>query len=56
MSRWAWVPIYRTATPGAAADEGVPAERHRSVPVVPAWHGAATLVLVLLAALGVGRS
>ncbi|GHE91247.1 hypothetical protein ACWDSD_09170 [Streptomyces spiralis] len=61
-----WIPVHRDrATAGAAAaaagpgDEGgVPAERHFPVPVVLA-HGllaVATLVLVLLTALGVGGS
>ncbi|WP_333772717.1 hypothetical protein [Streptomyces sp. IBSBF 3136] len=52
-----WVPVYRTATP-AGGEETTPAERHLPVPVVAAHGllGAATLVLVLLAALGVGGS
>jgi hypothetical protein len=51
-----WIPVYRT-TP-TTVDETTPAERHLPVPVVAA-HGlvaAATLLLVLLAALGVGGS
>jgi hypothetical protein len=54
-----WVPVHRTATPAAAADsETVPAERHLPVPVVAAHGvlGAGTLILVLLAAIGVGGS
>lgn len=58
-----WVPVARTAAPGtpaqaAPADETTPAERHLPVPVVAAHGllGAATLVLVLLAALGLGGS
>ncbi|MFE0511718.1 hypothetical protein [Streptomyces sp. NPDC058964] len=53
-----WVPAYRTAAPGSAGEETTPAERHLAVPVVAAHGllGAATLVLVLLAALGVGGS
>ncbi|MGW7528365.1 hypothetical protein [Streptomyces sp. NPDC054783] len=52
-----WVPVYRTAT-AAGGEETTPAERHLPVPVVVAHGvlGAATLVLVLLAALGVGGS
>ncbi|MEV7794814.1 hypothetical protein [Streptomyces sp. NPDC087512] len=61
-----WIPVHRDrATPaaaGAAAGPGtagtVPAERHFPVPVVVA-HGllaVATLVLVLLTALGIGGS
>ncbi|MEV5169991.1 hypothetical protein AB0L10_02620 [Streptomyces flaveolus] len=61
-----WIPVHRErATVGAAAAAGgpgaegtVPAERHFPVPVVVA-HGllaVATLVLVLLTALGVGGS
>ncbi|MFF4352536.1 hypothetical protein [Streptomyces sp. NPDC001530] len=52
-----WLPVYRTATP-ATGDDATPAERHLPVPVVAAHGllGAATLVLVLLAALGVGGS
>ena len=50
-----WLPVHRTAAPGG---EETPAERHLPVPVVAAHGllGAATLVLVLLAALGVGGS
>jgi hypothetical protein len=54
-----WLPVYRAASPAAgapAAGESAPAERQLPVPVVVA-HGlvaAATLVLVLLAALEVG--
>ncbi|MFI1164603.1 hypothetical protein ACH4UM_13480 [Streptomyces sp. NPDC020801] len=60
-----WLPVYRTApappAPAAAAGPGgdaTPPERHLP-PTVVAAHGllgAATLVLVLLAALGVGGS
>lgn len=62
-----WIPVYRdraaaAAGPAAAAVPGaggtVPAERHFPVPVVLA-HGlfaVATLVLVLLTALGIGGS
>jgi hypothetical protein len=53
-----WIPVYRTAPPAGTRDETTPAERHLPVPVVVA-HGlfaATTLVLVLLAALGVGGS
>ncbi|MEU6593214.1 hypothetical protein ABZ923_28995 [Streptomyces sp. NPDC046881] len=61
-----WIPVHRdraaagtTATATAQGGEGaVPAERHLPVPVVVA-HGlfaVATLVLVLLSALGVGGS
>jgi hypothetical protein len=48
-----WIPVQR-ATPGSA--ETAPAERRLPVPVVAAHGllGATTLVLVLLAALGVG--
>ncbi|PTN00347.1 hypothetical protein [Streptomyces sp. VMFN-G11Ma] len=48
-----WIPVQRT-TPANA--ESTPAERHLPVPVVAAHGllGATTLVLVLLAALGVG--
>lgn len=48
-----WIPVRRT-TPADA--ESAPAERHLPVPVVAAHGllGATTLVLVLLAALGVG--
>jgi hypothetical protein len=49
-----WLPVVRATAPQAGAE--APAERHLPVPVVAA-HGlfaAATLVLVLLAALGVG--
>ncbi|TGB17395.1 hypothetical protein E4099_03620 [Streptomyces palmae] len=57
-----WIPVYRErATAGApagarGAEGAVPAERHFPVPVVLA-HGllaVATLVLVLLTALGIG--
>ena len=50
-----WLPGYRTAS---APDETAPAERHLPVPVVAAHGllGATTLVLVLLAAAGVGGS
>ncbi|MDX2593085.1 MULTISPECIES: hypothetical protein [Streptomyces] len=58
-----WVPVHRTAAPASAAvgdarEETTPAERHLPVPVVAAHGllGAASLVLVLLAALGVGGS
>ncbi|HEY7012483.1 MAG TPA: hypothetical protein VH480_07005 [Streptosporangiaceae bacterium] len=53
-----WIGVYRAtpaAVPATASTEVVPAERHLPVPVVLA-HGAlaaTTLVLVLLAALGV---
>ena len=61
-----WIPVYRAtagATPAAAsatqgAEASVPAERHFPLPVVLA-HGlfaVVTLVVVLLAALGVGGS
>lgn len=52
-----WVPVYRSA-PAAAGEESTPAERHLPVPVVAAHGllGAATLALVLLAALGAGGS
>lgn len=60
-----WIPVHRdrAAGPAAAAtarggEETVPAERHFPVPVVVA-HGlfaVATLVLVLLVALGIGGS
>ncbi|WP_112470642.1 hypothetical protein [Streptomyces triticisoli] len=52
-----WIPVHRAAAP-AAGNEESPAERHLPVPVVAAHGllGAATLVLVLLAALGVGGS
>ncbi|WP_251095281.1 hypothetical protein [Streptomyces sp. Caat 7-52] len=58
-----WIPVHRDrTTAGAAAGPGaegtVPAERHFPVPVVLA-HGllaVATLVLVLLTALGIGGS
>ncbi|MFF7238789.1 hypothetical protein [Streptomyces collinus] len=53
--------MYRTPAPasaavGGAGEETTPAERHLPVPVVAAHGlpGAASLVLVLLAALGVG--
>lgn len=49
-----WIPVYRAAP--ATAEATTPAERHLPVPVVGA-HGllaATTLVLVLLAAIGVG--
>ncbi|MFF7969790.1 hypothetical protein [Streptomyces sp. NPDC007905] len=55
-----WVPVYRTAAPATTGEGTTPAERHLPVPVVAAHGllGAATLVLVLvlLAALGVGGS
>ncbi|MER6352961.1 hypothetical protein ABT186_14215 [Streptomyces sp. NPDC001634] len=53
-----WVPVYRTAAPAGAAGATTPAERHLPVPVVAAHGllGAASLVLVLLPALGVGGS
>ncbi|MFC5993136.1 hypothetical protein ACFQE5_02800 [Pseudonocardia hispaniensis] len=62
-----WLPVYRgrpvatTGGPGAAAGASLsaePAERHLPVPVVFAHGllGAATLVVVLLVALGVGGS
>ncbi|GEL17821.1 hypothetical protein [Pseudonocardia asaccharolytica] len=62
-----WLPVYRgravaaTGGPGAAgatAASAEPAERHLPVPVVLAHglFGAATLVVVLLVALGVGGS
>ncbi|WP_193433704.1 hypothetical protein [Streptomyces fodineus] len=53
-----WVPVYRTAAPATAHEETTPAERHLPVPVVAAHGllGAAPLILVLLAALGVGGS
>ncbi|MHC3467382.1 hypothetical protein ACYF6T_01580 [Streptomyces sp. 7R007] len=53
-----WIPVYRTAAPTPTADDTTPAERHLPVPVVVAHGllGATTLVLVLLAALGVGGS
>ncbi|MGQ4417446.1 hypothetical protein ACN6LA_003652 [Streptomyces sp. SAS_269] len=59
-----WLPVHRAAAgappavTGPAAEATVPAERHFPVPVVLA-HGlfaVATLVLVLLTALGVGGS
>lgn len=48
-----WIPVYRTAPAGP---EATPAERHLPVPIVVAHGllGATTLVLVLLAAIGVG--
>ena len=49
-----WIPVYRAAP--ATTEAMTPAERHLPVPVVSA-HGllaATTLVLVLLAAIGVG--
>ncbi|WP_030939649.1 hypothetical protein [Streptomyces sp. NRRL S-646] len=49
-----WIPVYRAAPAGSEAM--TPAERHLPVPVV-AGHGllgATTLVLVLLASIGVG--
>jgi hypothetical protein len=49
-----WIPVYRAAP--AETEAMTPAERHLPVPVV-AGHGllaATTLVLVLLAAIGVG--
>ncbi|MEU1274836.1 hypothetical protein [Streptomyces sp. NPDC005799] len=51
-----WIPVYRTAP--TTVDEPTSAERHLPAPVVAA-HGlvaAATLVLVLLAALDIGGS
>jgi hypothetical protein len=52
-----WIPVHRAAVPGAAP-ESTPPEGQLPVPVVVAhgFLGAATLVLVLLAALGVGGS
>ncbi|WP_432027976.1 hypothetical protein [Streptomyces sp. 1222.5] len=62
-----WIPVHRAPATGAGphvtaaaagADDAVPAERHFPVPVVVA-HGlfaVATLLLVLLTALGVGGS
>jgi hypothetical protein len=53
-----WIPVRRAAVPQAADPDAVPAERHLPVLVVAA-HGllaATTLVLVLLAAAGVGGS
>ncbi|MFG2793816.1 hypothetical protein [Streptomyces sp. NPDC048419] len=61
-----WIPVYRehatvgaaTAAAGPGAEGTVPAERHFPVPVVLA-HGllaVATLLLVLLTALGIGGS
>ncbi|GHI10448.1 hypothetical protein AQI88_30790 [Streptomyces cellostaticus] len=52
-----WLPVYRTTPPGAPG-QTAPAERHLPVPVVAAHglFGATSLVLVLLAALGVGGS
>ncbi|RPF36931.1 hypothetical protein [Streptomyces sp. TLI_185] len=49
-----WIPVYRAAPAGTEAM--TPAERHLPVPVVAAHGllGATTLVLVLLAACGVG--
>ncbi|MGP4049736.1 hypothetical protein [Streptomyces sp. 2A115] len=54
-----WIPVYRATAPTTTAgDEATPAERHLPLPVVLAHGllGATTLVLVLLAALGVGGS
>ncbi|MGV4987458.1 DUF202 domain-containing protein [Streptomyces sp. NPDC001709] len=53
-----WIPVQRTPVPANAQDETTPAERHLPVPVVAAHGllGAATLILVLLAALGAGGS
>jgi hypothetical protein len=51
-----WIPVYRSPVTGD--EEAAPAERHLPVPVV-VGHGvwaATTLVLVLLAALGLGVS
>lgn len=55
-----WLPVYRARTTGqvAAPEAGDPAERHFPVAIV-GGHGVlavATLVLVLLTALGVGGS
>ncbi|MGW2523131.1 hypothetical protein ACWC09_40345 [Streptomyces sp. NPDC001617] len=51
-----WIPVYRTVPAGG--EESTFAERHLPVPVVAAngLLGATTLVLVPLAALGVGGS
>jgi hypothetical protein len=59
-----WLPVYRAASPATGATTATspgtggsaPAERHLPVPVVAAHGllGAATLVLVLLAALEIG--
>ncbi|MFE1886335.1 hypothetical protein [Streptomyces diastatochromogenes] len=51
-----WIPVHRT--PATSAEDTTPAERHLPVPVVAAHGvlGAATLILVLLAALGVAGS
>lgn len=51
-----WLPVYRTAPAGD--ETTTPAERHLPLPVVAAHGllGAATLVLVLLAALEVAGS
>lgn len=53
-----WLPVYRAPASAGAGEESAPAERHFPVPVVAAHGllGAATLVLVLLTALGVGGS
>jgi hypothetical protein len=53
-----WLPVYRTPAPAAAEGDTTPPEAHLPVPVVVAHGllGAATLVLVLLAAIGVGGS
>jgi hypothetical protein len=53
-----WLPVYRARTTGQVAEAGEPAERHFPVAIV-GGHGVlavATLVLVLLTALGVGGS
>lgn len=53
-----WLPGQRTPAPTTSPGDTAPAERHLPVPLV-AGHGllgAATLVLVLLASLGVGGS
>jgi hypothetical protein len=55
-----WLPVRRASAPAAGAEVSaeVPAEKHLPVPVVAA-HGVvavATVVLVLLSALGVGGS
>ncbi|MFE9455144.1 hypothetical protein [Streptomyces sp. NPDC006739] len=53
-----WLPVHRAPVPATAGEETAPAERHLPVLVVAAHGllGAAPLVLVLLAALGVGGS
>ncbi|MEU0405203.1 hypothetical protein ABZ318_34320 [Streptomyces sp. NPDC006197] len=51
-----WLPVLRAGTAGTPADAEAPAERHFPVPVV-IGHGlfaVATVLLVLLTALGVG--